>query len=94
VRYKDIDEQARCDGALYTPLMNAHLLDNYISDPTLSMPGQPLNKEMAALLDRPTFRDRNTGAEVVWSPEPTPVLVNARRGLAQLKRLLLLANGG
>jgi len=40
-----------CNEALYTPLMNSHLIDNYLTDPTLTRPGQPVNAQLRTSLD-------------------------------------------
>ncbi len=80
--FGDVDEQARCDGALYVPLVNAHLLDNYLTDPTLTTPGVPVNPLTAHLL----YRD--TQAEAV-APKTTPVLRQVRAALRELKQGLI-----
>ncbi|MEP7299979.1 MAG: hypothetical protein ABI699_00500 [Caldimonas sp.] len=72
------DEKARCDGALYTPLMNAHMLDNYLTEPTLTDVGIRIHGDAAVLLGLPQ----------PFSPRATPVLRQVRLGLAQLKRNL------
>ncbi len=80
--FGDVNEQARCDGALYVPLVNAHLLDNYLTDPTLTTPGVPVNPLTAHLL----YRD--TQADAV-APRTTPVLRQVRAALRELKQGLI-----
>ena len=41
----------RCNHALYTPLMNSHLIDNYLTDPTLTAPDRPLNFSLLPSLE-------------------------------------------
>ena len=64
------------------PLVNAHLLDNYLTDPTLTTPGVPVNPLTAHLL----YRD--TQAEAV-APKTTPVLRQVRAALRELKQGLI-----
>ncbi len=78
----NVDEKARCDGALYVPLINAHLLDNYLTDPTLTTPGVPINPLAAQLL----YRD--TRARAV-APTTAPVLGLVRKALRELKQGLI-----
>lgn len=82
---KPIDEP-ECDGALYTPLMNAHLLDNYLADPPLTVRDKPIATKTANALGliQPFAPE---GSEV--SPRSFPVLRAVRLGLADLKRRLL-----
>jgi len=66
------------DGALYVPLMNSHLLDNYLSDSTLTEPGRAMDPRAASRL--------GSGNR---TPPTKPVLRHVRFGLFQLKQKLL-----
>lgn len=73
---------SRCncpDDALYTPLMNSHLLDNYLTDPTATKEGILINPKAA----------RDIGLSSDRSPRAQSVLGSVRFGLFELKRELL-----
>ena len=70
-----------CNGALYTPLMNAHLIDNYLTDPPLTMPGKPVNDRVLVYIPR---LDPGAGEPF----KPPAVLTQVRTGLKQLKCVL------
>jgi len=67
-----------CNHALYTPLMNSHLIDNYLTSPTLTRPGQPLNFKVLRYLDMPKMLS-----------VPPPVLDDVRERLRLLKAALI-----
>lgn len=68
-----------CNNALYTPLINAHLSDNYLSDPTLTRPGQVINQKALRYLDM----------NRMWTAPPS-VLGNVRSAVRALKSELLV----
>ena len=68
-----------CNHALYTPLMNSHLLDNYLTDPTLTMPGKPVSPRVLEYLP---------GLKAEPPFVPPPVLTAVRTGLLELKSTL------
>jgi hypothetical protein len=71
----------QCDGALYVPYLNSHLLENYIADANFTMPGQPIRPDVASQLGQ--------GASGL-SPKTAPPLLNtSRAALVRLKRALL-----
>ena len=72
-----------CDAGLYSPLMNSHLLENYLIDPPLTRVGKPINPKAGYLMDR------DNGLAPPVGPERY-TLARARRDLACLKRALLL----
>lgn len=69
-------------GALYTPLMNAHLLDNYLTDPVAATPGVEINSEAAAFF---------AGGKARSAATPPAVLRYVRAGLVDLKQSLMAA---
>jgi hypothetical protein len=72
----------QCDGALYVPFLNSHLLENYIADANFTMPGQPISSSAVSQLRR--------GASQGLSPNTAPPLLNASRAaVVRLKRALL-----
>lgn len=87
--------QCRCpspDDALYMPLMNSHLIDNYLSDPTLTEPGRALNPTAIARMQQRRADDRlapDPKLDRGLSPATPAVLGHVRSGLVQLKRELL-----
>lgn len=68
-------------GALYTPLMNSHLLDNYLTDPVAANPNVAINPQVAPLI----------GQAKPMSPAAPPVLGEIRRHLVDLKTSLMSA---
>ncbi len=67
------------DAALYTPLMNSHLMENYLADPALTEPGRTITTAAAAAVGLPRAA----------TPATTSVLGRVRFGLYQLKQELL-----
>jgi hypothetical protein len=70
-----------CNPALYTPLMNAHLLENYLADPPLTMPNHLINAKTADYLKVSSIVSR----KVLGSPA---VLTTVRTRLRTLKQTL------
>ncbi|MCC7046064.1 MAG: hypothetical protein IT562_05060 [Alphaproteobacteria bacterium] len=66
-------------GALYTPLMNAHLLDKYLTDPVAANTNVAINPRVAPLI----------GQAKPMSPAAPPVLGEIRRHLVDLKSSLM-----
>jgi hypothetical protein len=66
-------------GALYTPLMNSHLLDNYLTDPVAANPNVAIDPRVAPLI----------GQTRAMSPAAPPVLGEIRRHLVDLKATLM-----
>jgi len=66
-------------GALYTPLMNSHLLDNYLTDPVAANPNVAIRPEVAVPI----------GQAKPLSPTAPPVLSEVRRHLIDLKKQLM-----
>lgn len=87
--------QCRCpspDDALYMPLMNSHLIDNYLSDPTLTEPGRALNPVALARMEQRRAHDRlapDPNLARGLSPATHAVLGDVRSGIVALKRELL-----
>ena len=71
---------AQCDGALYSPFVNSHLLDNYLTVPTLTMPGQPIDPRIAKELGLSGNQSPRTGQ---------PLLATSRNALLRLKLQML-----
>ncbi|MBL8705874.1 MAG: hypothetical protein JNM30_13565 [Rhodospirillales bacterium] len=68
-------------GALYTPLMNSHLLDNYLTDPVAASPNVAINLKAAPLFE--------SGKPL--SATAPPVLAFVRSDLVELKKALMTA---
>ena len=66
---------------LYTPLLNSHLVDNYLSDPTATKADVPISDELYKYLYR------------VTSPPSPPLLGTIRSDVRQLKMTLLQQPG-
>ncbi len=66
-------------GALYTPLMNSHLLDNYLTDPVAATPNVAINRRAAPLFE---------GGKPMSQSAP-PVLATIRNELVGLKKSLM-----
>jgi hypothetical protein len=66
---------------LYQPLLNSHLVDNYLNDPPASRPGVPISDDLYKLLYR------------VTSPSAPPLLGPIRSDLIKLKTTLLQQSG-
>jgi hypothetical protein len=71
--------RTECDGALYAPLMNSHLIDNYLASPPLSIAGMPINEEVREQLRLSEAR----------SPATKGILRQIRVGLRNLKSQLI-----
>ncbi len=69
-----------CNHALYIPLMNSHLIDNYLTDPTLTLPGKPVSPAVLSYLP---------GVGTTPPFVPPPVLTEVRTGLRELKSTLV-----
>jgi hypothetical protein len=78
--------RTECDSALYTPLMNSHLLDNYLADPPLSVGGMPVNEEVGQVLQLAP-----STSVLARSPSTSDngVLSQIRAGLRDLKSQLV-----
>jgi len=67
------------DDGLYIPLLNSHLLDNYLSDPALTEPGRAMNPQASSVM----------GLSGARTPPTKSVLRHVRFELFQLKQKLL-----
>ena len=69
------------NGELYTPLLNSHLVDNYLTNPTASEPGVPISAQLYKYLHFTT------------SPPAPTLQATIRSDVIELKRSLLRQSG-
>jgi hypothetical protein len=72
----------QCDGALYIPFLNSHLLENYIADANFTMPGQPISPDVGRQLGQ-------IGPSTFSPQSAAPLLKESREALVRLKRAML-----
>jgi hypothetical protein len=83
------------DDALYTPLMNSHLLENYLTNPPATMPCIPLNATFVEARELTTYCIGRTSMANVYgangraSPQAAPVVDEVRDNLRGLKQRLI-----
>lgn len=83
------------DDALYTPLMNSHLVENYLTNPTATLPCIPLNREFVASAELTRYCIGRSAAANVFgangraSPVSPPVVDIVRKRLREVKSRLI-----
>ena len=83
------------DDALYTPLMNSHLLENYLTNPTATLPCIPLNADFVQSAELTRYCIGRSAAANVFgasgraSPISPPVVDIVRKRLREVKSRLI-----